>query len=213
MVKAVIFDFDGVIIDSLDPVHRIYRIIGREMKREIPKKKEKLGDSFGGDYKKLMKKVGIHTREDQEKAVGIFKKHSRVAYRKAKPFSGIQTIIRTLRKMGYKVGVVSNNYPEQIKTALERIGVGENIDAIVGINGSGKIKPDPDQLIECMKMLKSEPDETTYVGDMEDDIRAARAAGIKVIAVTYGWNSRRRLSRHKPDFVVKSPVEILDCVG
>ncbi len=213
MVKSVILDFDGVLVDSLNSVYNIYKIIAEKLGVTIPSTVREFGDAFAGDYRELFRKIGINTREKVSRALEIFRDHSSKLPGMSKPFPGIKAILSALKAAGYRIGIVSNNWQDHIERTLEKMGVRGHIDAVVGLNGLSKMKPDPTQLFVCMDKLGSTPGETVYIGDMETDILAAKAAGVRAAAATYGVHSEERLSRFKPDCFVRSPAEILDVVS
>ncbi|MBN2043098.1 MAG: HAD family hydrolase [Candidatus Aenigmarchaeota archaeon] len=213
MAKSVILDFDGVLVDSFASVYKIYKVIGKKLKVSIPPSKKALGDSFAGDYRELFMKIGIRTRKQAERAVDIFRKYSSKYPGMKRLFPGVRTLLKTLRRMGYRIGIVSNNYQDHIERTLKEIGIRKHIDVVVGVNGLKRMKPDPAQIFRCMKKLGSTPEETVYVGDMEVDVLAAKAAGVRMVAATYGVHSEERLSRFNPDFMVGSPREILNVVN
>ncbi len=213
MAKSVILDFDGVLVDSFASIYNIYKVIGKKLKVTIPPSMKAFGDSFSGDHRELFKSIGIRTKAQAKRAIDIFKTQSKKLPGTRRLFPGVKTLLKTLRQMGYKIGIVSNNFQNHIENALKEAGLIKHIDAVVGVNGTKKLKPDPTQIFKCMKKLGSTPEETVYVGDMEVDVLAAKAAGVRMVAATYGVHSEERLSRFNPDYMVSSPKEILNVVN
>jgi len=82
---------------------------------------------------------------------------------------------------------------------------------VVGGDETEKHKPDPEPLLLAAKRMNAEPAKTAYVGDSPFDIRAAKAAGMHAIAVTWGRiHDRDRLEREEPDAIVDTAEELLE---
>jgi phosphoglycolate phosphatase len=92
-----------------------------------------------------------------------------------------------LKGEGYKIGIASNGNKEIIISKLKSYGVDSVVDSIIGYEQVSMPKPSPEGLLKCLGELKVKPGNALYIGDMESDIRAAKAAGVKIIAVTYGY--------------------------
>jgi phosphoglycolate phosphatase len=110
-------------------------------------------------------------------------------------------------KSNYKIGIVSSNSKDIIIDTLKKDNI-ENLFEFVYSESSlfGKH-------LVLKKMCKKHninPLDVIYVGDEDRDIIAAKKAGIKNIAVTWGFNSKEKLSRENPDYLVDSPMQILE---
>ena len=125
-----------------------------------------------------------------------------------KLFPGIIEMLSNL-KNNYKLGIVSSNSKENIIETLKKHNI-ENLFEFVYSDSSlfGKH-------LVLKKMCgknKINPHEVMYVGDEDRDIIAAKKIKIKTIAVTWGFNSKEKLSRENPDYIVDSPMQIIDIV-
>ena len=99
-----------------------------------------------------------------------------------------------------------------IKKKLKDEGLLRYFDEGIGVDVVHALKPDPTALIMCMKLLGVEPNNTIYVGDMDGDIIAGKRAGVKTIAVTYGYHTPERLAKTKPHHTVASPEQLLETI-
>ena len=121
-----------------------------------------------------------------------------------KLFEGVELILKQLRKR-YRLGIVSSNSEENIKKILKENGVDKLFDYIYSASSLfGKHK----NLKRLIKKYKLNLEEVIYVGDEDRDILAAKKVGIKVVAVTWGYNSKEKLMKEKPDYLVSSPKEL-----
>jgi HAD superfamily hydrolase (TIGR01662 family) len=210
MKKAVIFDFDGVIANTISLDFRIYKEITKKLRKPFPSSWKGLGELTSGTFKELNKNLGIRKKEELSEAERIYKELRRKWGKEARLFPNVREVIAILKKKGFKIGIISNNYREFVNDFLERTGIEKYIDCFVGHGDAKKLKPNPEILLLCMKRLETKPEDTIFIGDMEVDVEAGRKAKVsKVIAVTWGWHSRKRLERMKPDAVIDRPEEIL----
>jgi len=114
-------------------------------------------------------------------------------------------------KKGIKIAIISNCRKPLIEMLMDKFGLSEYIDLLISHEDTERIKPEPDQIRLCLKKLNVKPEEAVFVGDMINDITAARKANLrKVIAVTYGWHTRDQLEKLKPDVIVNRAKEILE---
>jgi pyrophosphatase PpaX len=87
------------------------------------------------------------------------------------------------------------------------------VDVLVTADDTERHKPDPDPLLEALDRLGAQPSEAAYVGDSPFDIAAARAAGMRAVAVGWGGiHPDERLLAEKPDAFVRTPAELIDAV-
>ncbi|MFH0875045.1 MAG: HAD-IA family hydrolase [archaeon] len=208
--KLVIFDYDGVLVDSLPAVREVYEIIAKEF--NIKNHKDCLQNwqsFFELDYKKTLKKWNITTAEDISKVNLIFRKEMSLREMNVMPFREISLVLKTLKE-NYTLGIASNNFRKVLVPALKKNGLIDYFDFIVGAE-DGKLKPDPDLLYQIIKKAGVKKEEAVFVGDMDGDIEAGKMAGIKkTIAVLYGWHAKYQLSG--ADTFISSPLELIGAV-
>lgn len=209
-IKAVIFDFDGVIADSRKTIYLIYREICREMGKKFYDSLAEFTQNLDGNYRDLYLKLGI-SENDFERANEAYKKHYLRFEKDIRPFGEIGGVLATLKKRGLKIGIASNTHGFIITRLLKRFGFDKYIDVIAGGKDMNKLKPDPEQILVAMEKLGVKRSETAFVGDMEVDMLAGKSANVaKVIAVTYGYHPKARLEKFGPDAIVTSPQDILE---
>ena len=210
MIKAVIFDFDGVIADSRKAIYHIYKAVCREMGIKFYGSLSEFTQNLDGNYKNFYVKLGIKESEF-ERANEIYKKHYLRFEKEMRPFGEIAGVLASLKKRGIKIAISSNTHEFIIRRLLKRFGFGKYIDTVVGGKDINKLKPDPAQILIAMQKLGMKRSECAFVGDMEVDMIAGRAAKVaKVIAVTYGYHPRERLEKFGPDAIVNDPQDILE---
>lgn len=209
-IEAVIFDFDGVIADSKETIFRIYEAVSKEMGIEFYDSISDFTKNLDGNYKHFYTKLGIKEK-DFSKANKIYKKHFLRLGEGIRIFQGMEEVLSTLKKKSFKIGISSNTHEFIVRALLQRFGIENHIDAVIGGKDINKLKPDPALITNVMEKMEVDPEQTAYIGDMEVDMLAARAAKVgKLIAVTYGFHSKEMLERFDPDAMAYTPEEILE---
>jgi len=192
-IKAVIFDYDGVLNDSLDIIREMYNEFYRRGFTNIYfKDNQEFSNFFQGDTYANMESAGMElTKENKEKANAMVKEVLPSLDAKVGFFEGADDLLRKLESDGYKLGIVSNGDKDVISDKLRNYNVAYAVDTIIGFEQVSNPKPNPEGILKCLSDLGVKPKEALYVGDMESDIQAAKAAGVKVIGVTYGYYTLR----------------------
>lgn len=197
MIKAVIFDFDGTIADSFDVAFEVGMQLLQENGYDVSITKEDIRHSTLGTLRhryniSMLKVLRILPRA-----------RNMVAARadELQPFSGITQVVRELNT-SYKIAVVSSSgsmveaFLRKHRIKCERV--------VTGVPLTGKAR----RLRGTARSLNVHPSEAVYIGDEVRDIEAARSAGMRVIAVTWGFNDEKLLAQHAPDAIARQPSDI-----
>jgi phosphoglycolate phosphatase len=208
MKSLFLFDFDGVLADSLDlyadAVARCLERIGTP----IVKGKEDYLSLFDGNFYESMAARGVDLVAFAQAAKEIL---PAINYDAMRPFSGLIPILAALQK-DHTLAVVSSNGSKTIRKMLVRFGFDPYFREIFGFDFLFSKKEKIDHALEKYGILR---EKAFYIGDTAGDILEARAAGIRSVAVTWGWHDRERLLAVHPDFLIDTPEGLLtiDPVG
>jgi phosphoglycolate phosphatase len=193
MNTLLLFDFDGVLVDSLDlyaeAVARCLERIGTP----IVKSKE--------DYLALFD-VAAFTEASREIL-------PRIDYGAMKPYDGLIPVLTALEK-DHILAVISSNGYRTIRVMLERFGFAPYFREIFGADFRFSKK---EKIAYALEKYGIPGERAFYIGDTAGDIVEARAAGVRSVAVTWGWHSRERLAASHPDFLVDTPEGLLSVAG
>lgn len=210
MIKAIIFDADGTILDSVEDI--LDAVNYALSKFNLPNKTLKeveLNLGYGASYL-LLKSLGnnSHLLDDVLK---IYKPYlEKNSMNKTKPFPHIYELLLDLKKE-YKLGVVSNKHNEAINIIVNHYF--PNIfDIVIGEQPNYKRKPNPDLLNLALNKLNVKNNESIYVGDTEVDIKTAKNAGVPVIAVSWGFRDYDFLLKENPNYLINHVKDILKII-
>lgn len=195
MIKAVIFDFDMTLVNSLKQKLFLMWKFCRANNRSMIPLLLNIKKFFGMSMKQM---VNEYSSYPMPEAIRIYKK----AYMETEHMTRFEGkhAITELKKRGYKIGIVSNELEENIKLVLRRNKV--KVNAILSTANLKKSKPDPLPLRIMMKRLKVRPSEVLYIGDHPRDIEMGRRAGVKTAGLVNILHGARELERYKPDYLI-----------
>jgi phosphoglycolate phosphatase len=131
----------------------------------------------------------------------------------AQPFAGAAALLRALHDAAVRIAVVTNKQHRFAAALLARRGLDGWVDAVVGGDTCARRKPDPQPLLFACESLKVAASNTLMVGDSVNDVHAARAAGIPVVCVSYGYNEGRDPHSLECDALLDSLAELHALLG
>lgn len=196
-MKAVVFDFDYTLGDSTEGIleclsYGLERLgfppAGREdMRRTI-------GLSLGPALEAL---TGCADRDKAAEFTRLFmEKADEVMVARSELFPGSEEVLRDIRSRGLRTGIVTTKASYRIWKILDKCGVRELMDAVVGCNDVKNEKPHPEPLLKAAELLGVELTDMLYIGDSAVDAKCAMAAGVKFAGVLTGTTSREELERY-----------------
>lgn len=193
--NTLVFDLDGTLLDTLgdltDGVNHVLSRFNFEQRTQ-----DEIRSFIGNGVPTLLRRAlpvgvddGIHTE-----ALRLFGEFYMSNIKNSTlPYDGIQNMLRELSGNGYKIGVVSNKKDDAVKELCAYffgdIFNGEKMRAVFGATGEHNRKPSPLLVLEAMRVLGSDKDETVFIGDSDVDIRCAENAGIDIICVGWGYRN------------------------
>lgn len=205
MIRAVLFDWDGTLVDTAEASYRCYVQMFAEF--EIPFDRETYARTYSPNWYLTFRALGLdeqHWSQADQRWLAHF------ANERVELLEGARQVLETLTARGLVTGIVTSGSRERVERELELHGLAEHLhERVYGCEVSKK-KPDPEGLLLCLDRLRVAPDEAVFVGDSPEDIEMARAAGVYSIAVTGGYPNRDALLASKPDVFTESIAALLE---
>jgi HAD superfamily hydrolase (TIGR01509 family) len=185
VIRALVFDFDGLLVDTEVPIFRAWQRIYREHGQELPLEQwlTIIGTASGpfDPVIDLAKKTGAKLDEQELKALEVLYYQEATALQQLLP--GVVDYLVTARKLGLKTAVASSSTRAWVMDHLNRFGIGGHFDAIVCREDVKRTKPDPDLYQTALQRLEVLAPEGIAFEDSSNGVRAAKAAGLFCVVV------------------------------
>jgi pyrophosphatase PpaX len=203
---VVLFDLDGTLIDSGRMIVASFKHAARSVLGvDVPE--ERIRAAVGGPG--LVEQMRLLDARRVEDLVQAYREHNEPLHAELAACAGIEDVLVALRSEGRRLGVVSAKRQATIRLAFDVLDLEGFFEVVVGADDTERHKPHPEPILCALERLGAAPEEAAYVGDSPFDVRAAKAAGVHAVAVTWGGiHSRERLAAEEPDELVDSAEEL-----
>ena len=211
-IKAIIFDFDGTLavlnIDFSFMRERVFDLMGRYGIGEEMIQEKYLLEVIDEVYQILCEKNPSSAETFYLKSHHILHELEMRAAQEGKLIPGAKPTLRSLRKKGIKVGIITRNCEEAVRKVFPDI---DNFcDVFVSRNSVKKVKPHPDHLAYVMKSLEISGEEAVMVGDHMIDVQAGKRVGMKTIGVLTGRTTKEEFEKAGADYVLREASEVCE---
>lgn len=181
MIKAVIFDIDGVLLDSFEANLKFVQDLLKRAGYPAPSRKE-FPELFHRPLYDIIKIRTKLTSEEEIKKIWEMGRNREVPYRLEllKTPDGVEEVIKILSH-NYDLGIVTSRVREGVFEAPALKKLEQYFKVAVAYQDTREHKPHPEPLLYAAKELKIIPEKSVYIGDVENDVKAGKAAGMKVI--------------------------------
>ena len=206
MIKVILFDMDGTLIDSDALVLSIYNKLINKYPPKTDFSNLDLGDVFASSYPDVLIKLYGEVKELHLQE--IYRLHKELKHQYLRTFEGVDTMLEQLKKNGYRLGLLTS---EMRSIAMDELGIlkiDQYFDHVLAFDDVKKPKPHPDGIFEHMKFFGCSQDEIIYIGDQKSDGLAANSASI--YSILLDWSQKKSLDYQRQfDHVAHDTVELM----
>lgn len=201
MIKAVLFDFDGTLIDTNNLIRSSHNYaFNKIFQRDITEKeflklygrplKSALNSEYGEYGDALLSEYLVFNEKNHDTLVN--------------KFDGAVSGVLKLKDMGFKLGIVTSKRLCTLEKGIEILNLENVFDILITPADTTKHKPNPEPILIACEKLNITPEDAIYVGDSVFDLEAGKGAGTKLCAVSYSLTEKEKLMSYNPDFYVDS---------
>ncbi len=213
--RLVMFDLDGTLMDSVPDlaaaVDKMLMLLGRE-----PAGIERVRDWVGNGSRVLVRRAlagqldhdGVGD-ELADEALALFMQAYAGGHELTAVYPGVRDCLDWLRERRVKLAIITNKPAQFIEPLLEEKGLAGYFDWLVGGDTLPQQKPDPAALFWVMDKAGVAPSASLFVGDSRNDVRAAKAATVRCVALTYGYNHGEPIADEQPALVLDDLRELV----
>ncbi|MFI7246910.1 HAD-IA family hydrolase [Micromonospora chalcea] len=196
-VRAVVFDLDGVLVDSLAVAREAFALAYAEVVGDGMAPVEEYCRHPGRYLPEVLELMGLPAAL----AEPFVRQSNRLAHR-VSPVVGAAELLRTLRRRGIGLAVATGRSGVRARDLLGRLDLLPLVDHVVGSDEVPRPKPAPDIVRRALHLLGARPEEALMVGDAPSDLASARAAGVTAVAALWGESDEETLRTAGPDVVL-----------
>jgi pyrophosphatase PpaX len=210
-MKAIIFDFEGTLADTLPVCFYAFQSVFKEFDNievSFDEIKSMFGPSETGIIKENLKKTNLDQAIDM-----YYQKYSEKHTDLVKDNEGVNNLLHSLRKQGYKLGIVTGKAKKSLGISLDHLEMNELFDAIVTGDDVSVPKPHPEGLKWAMSLLNVTADEAFFIGDSDADIKAGKDANVWTVGVQWLPNYQTEEFSIEPDQTCKRVEELIELLA
>lgn len=204
--KAVLFDLDGTLVDSLPLILESFRAALKQVNL-----------SFSDE--EILKTVGLPLRDICARFAGdrgqeLFKCYleyqDKIHDSYLKEYPGTMEALVNIKNRSFRLGIVTSKRRVMAERGIKLTGLDKIIEVLVALEDAPRAKPEAEPVLKALEALEVEPPHAVYVGDSPFDIRCGKKAGVQTVGVTWGISSREQLEREEPNAIIDNWQQLLD---
>lgn len=214
MIKAVLFDLDGTLVNSLYDLANAMNFCLENEGFETHSV-EKYRYFIGNGIPKLIERALPEEKRTPEKIESVkekfFSRYSEHCCDDTRSYEGIAELLLNLKVKGIKTAVITNKAQSMTDIIIEKLFQNEFM-YVLGKRDEFPLKPDPASTRFVMKELCAESEECLFVGDSGVDMRTAKNAEIRSVGVLWGFREKEELIQNGADYIIDKPLKLLEII-
>lgn len=213
VIKGVVFDLDGTLTNSVDIY---FEVLSRVLSSAgIDVRKQELFETLA-QGRDPWKELIPGTSEAREKQINEFRLEMlegyREAYKQIRPLPGTETVLRAMRALGLKLGIVTDSEALALRTLIAW-EIFSCFDAIITRDDGFPRKPDPSGVLRCLGLMCVDPANALMIGDSVLDVRAGKKAGALTVGVLTGLGNKRLMEAATPTALIEKLSDLPELIG
>lgn len=215
MIKAVIFDLDGTIADTIDDIADGVNSMLRDYGFPTLTRAQALANINNGAFQLIRRSLPEKYRDNEpfvRECLAIYESYYEKCYdNRTYPYNGIVDTLSKISK-SVPIAVLSNKQDLFVKNIVKKLFPDGIFTEVLG-QGQFPPKPDPTAILYVCEKLGVKPEECALVGDSNVDMLTAKNSGVHAVGVTWGYRSREMLIEHGAELLVDEPSELVRLVN
>jgi phosphoglycolate phosphatase len=215
----ILIDVDGTMVDSVPDL--AYCVDEMMKQLDMPTHGEaKVRNWVGNGVERLVRRALIGKLDGEpdealyDQAYPIFLDlYTDNTSKRSCLYPGVKEGLEYLKDEGYQMGCVTNKAAQFTEPLLKELGVYDYFSIVISGDTLPEKKPDPMPLLHAAKFFNVAPEQALMIGDSISDVKAARAAGYRIVCMTYGYNHGVDIRDAKPDAIMDSMAELPNLLG
>ncbi|MFA7430975.1 MAG: phosphoglycolate phosphatase [Rhodospirillaceae bacterium] len=192
-LPALIFDLDGTLVHSVPDLRvAANKLLAEDGRRALSD--DEVQGMVGNGVRKLVERCYRATggAPEDEAALDSLVARFMVHYDAhpadlTRPFDGVMQALDQLQSAGHRMAVCTNKPEGAARAILDQLDLSRFFDAVIGGGSTPHLKPHPEPVLAALRLMNAAPTEAIFVGDSENDVGAARAAGLRVVCLSFGY--------------------------
>ncbi len=213
MFKAILFDLDGTLLDTLaDIANSMNAVLSAHghLTHSLDKYRYFIGDGMHNLVKQAVPKDALNDSSFEKYLAAAKAEYANRWAETSKPYEGIGELLDEIEKLNLKTAILSNKPHEFTKLTVEKLLPNWQFDIVQGVSDTVPAKPDPKGALQIAKDLKIEPKDFLYLGDTNTDMQTANNVGMYPVGVLWGFRDAEELLANGAKTLINHPSQILE---
>ena len=212
--EMILIDVDGTLVDSVPDL--VFCVDEMMKQLGMPERGEAAVRTWVGNGVERLTRRALINQLDGEPDDALFQKaypiflelYAENTSKRSKLYPGVREGLDYLKSAGYKLGCVTNKDSQFTIPLLKDMGIHDEFEIIICGDTLAEKKPHPMPLLHAAEFFGVKPENAMMLGDSVSDVKAARAAGFKIVCMSYGYNHGVDIRDANPDAVIDSMAQL-----